>query len=81
MREQGWFKNAKGFIFGRTCMEEPYFDLEYTDVLKKALGDLNVPIVYDIDIGHIMPQWTIVNGSLGSITFDNGKCTLIQQFK
>lgn len=80
MREQGWFKNAKGFIFGRTHMEEAYFDFEYTDALKKALGDLNVPIVYDIDIGHTMPQWTIVNGSLGKIKFENGKCTLVQQF-
>lgn len=80
MREQGWFKNAKGFIFGRTHMEEAYFDFDYTDVLQKALGDLNVPIVYNIDIGHTMPQWPIVNGSLGTIIFDNDKCTLLQQF-
>ncbi|MBE5822323.1 MAG: LD-carboxypeptidase [Clostridiales bacterium] len=81
MREQGWFKNTKGFIFGRTHMEDAYFDFEYVDAIEKAIGDLNVPIIYDIDIGHTMPQWTIVNGSLGTITFDNGKCKLLQKFK
>lgn len=81
MKEKGWFKNVKGFIFGRTYMDSSYFDFEYIDALKKALGELNVPIVYDIDIGHTMPQWTIVNGSLGKIIFDNGKCILNQQFK
>ena len=81
MKQQGWFKNCKGFIFGRTHMEEPFYDFEYIDVLEKALSDLNVPIVYDIDIGHTMPQWTIINGSLGRVKFDNGKCELLQQFK
>lgn len=80
MKQQGWFKNCKGFIFGRTYMNEPYFDFEYTDVLINGVGDLNVPIVYDIDIGHTMPQWTIVNGSLGTIRFENEKCKILQQF-
>lgn len=80
MREQGWFKYVKGFIIGRTYSAQNVEDFTYFDALNKALGNLNVPVVYDLDIGHQLPQWTLVNGSLATVNFKDGKCVLKQEY-
>lgn len=78
MKNAGWFCNVKGFLFGRTIndISNPNFSYEYA--LKKALGDLGVRIVYDVDIGHVPPQFTIINGSSAKFEYSNGKGKLIQ---
>lgn len=45
------------------------------------LADLNVPVIYGADIGHIPPQMQIVNGSIGKVEFTNGKATVWQSLK
>lgn len=80
MKQQGWFKYTKGFLIGRTYSGQNVVDFSYEDALKKGIGDLNVPVLYDLDIGHQLPQWSIVNGSLGKVNFKKGKCTLIQKY-
>ena len=79
MKQAGWFDNAKGFLIGRTPVEKEYFDFNYTDSLRKAFDDLNVPVFYDLDIGHLPPQWTMVNGSLGEFEYFDGKGKLVQK--
>ncbi len=80
MKQAGWFKNVKGFIFGRSLNCAEYGDFYYIDAIEKALLELNVPIIYDLDIGHLPPRWTIINGSLGKIEYENGNCKLTQKF-
>jgi muramoyltetrapeptide carboxypeptidase LdcA involved in peptidoglycan recycling len=78
MKELGWFKNANGFLIGRTsAVKIDYFSFE--DALKRALGDLEVPIIYDVDIGHVSPQFIIINGSYAKFEYKDSKGTLIQQ--
>lgn len=79
MKNNGWFENVKGFIFGRTASKEPLEDFTYEDLLHKICDDFNVPVIYDIDIGHVAPQWTIINGAYGEFEYNNGKGTLIQK--
>jgi muramoyltetrapeptide carboxypeptidase LdcA involved in peptidoglycan recycling len=40
---------------------------------------LNIPIIYDVDIGHIPPQIQIVNGALGKVEFADGKAVIMQE--
>ncbi len=63
MKQAGWFKNVNAFLIGRTLSKESYEDYTYEDALKDALLELNVPIIYDIDLGHIPPQMTYINGA------------------
>lgn len=80
MKELGYFKNIKGFLFGRSFMQRndnPYFT--FYDAVERALGDLRVPIVYNVDIGHIPPQMMLVNGSLATFEYNEGKGTLTQE--
>lgn len=66
MRELGYFNNANGFLIGRTFVKDnDYFT--FKEAIKRALFDLNVPVIYDVDIGHVPPQFIIINGSLRNI--------------
>lgn len=79
MKQAGWFNNANGFLIGRTAVAREMFDFNYLDSLHKCFDDMNVPVFYDVDIGHLPPQWIMVNGSMGEFIFDNGKGKLIQK--
>lgn len=79
MKQAGWFNNVKGFIFGRTKIEKKYKDLTYEDVLHNVLDDLNVPIIYDVDFGHVAPQWTMINGSYATFEYKNHKGKITQK--
>lgn len=79
MREAGWFDNVNAFLIGRTFAGQSVLDFDYLDAINKALYDIGVPIIYDVDIGHVPPQLTIINGSYGKIQYDNGKMKLIQK--
>ena len=78
LRELGWFKYAKGFVFGRPLFyNNVNFDGKelptYEDVVKERLGDLNVPIILDADVGHKGPQMVMINGALAKVeAFEDG---------
>lgn len=73
MREAGWFENANGFLFGRTVSKDEIGGFTYEDALHSALDSLDVPVIYDIDVGHTQLQWTMINGALAEFEYDNGK--------
>lgn len=80
MKYAGWFENCAGILFGRSeanhtvgsyTIEKLYSDLE------KELG---VPIIYDIDCGHMPPQITFVNGAWAEIDYADGAGRITQKF-
>lgn len=73
LREAGWFEHAKGFIFGRPAMYNSYVDVTYEEVVKSVLGQYNIPIILDADIGHKLPQIAMINGAIVNITSKDGK--------
>ena len=78
MRQMGWFDNATGFVFGRPLFyKNESFDgtplPSYEEVVLERLGDLNVPIILDADIGHKGPQMVMINGALARVeAFEDG---------
>ena len=74
----GWFDNAAGFVFGRPLFyKNESFDgtplPSYEEVVLERLGDLNVPIILDADIGHKGPQMVMINGALARVeAFEDG---------
>lgn len=81
MKNAGFFFNANGFLFGRTINNISNPDFTYEYALKKVLGDLNVNVIYDVDIGHVPPQFTIVNGSYAKFEYFDNKGRLTQILK
>ncbi|MNP60333.1 LD-carboxypeptidase [compost metagenome] len=80
MRQAGWFAGVKGFLFGRPAGYSDTGDFNFTDALSSVLGDLNVPVLYDVDLGHIPPQITFVNGALGHVDVQDGRAALEMSF-
>lgn len=80
MREAGWFENVNAFLIGRTYSKEEVGGYTYLDAIQDALSPLNVPIIYDIDIGHVPPQITLINGAYGEFEYSKGKGKLTQKY-
>ena len=81
LRDNGYFKYVKGFIFGRSLTEKSYFGISFRGTVLGILEDLNVPIVINADIGHVAPRLTIINGALGLIEVSSCKAIINFEFK
>jgi muramoyltetrapeptide carboxypeptidase len=81
MKLAGWFKNCSGILFGRSATNIPVNDYTLNDVYKELADELQIPIVYDIDCGHVPPQLTLINGAFAEVKVTNGQGTVLQHFK
>lgn len=72
-RDNGWFKYTKGIIFGRNMIEDSCYDISFKEALLHSLGELNIPIIINADIGHVPPRITIINGAITKISSAKGK--------
>jgi muramoyltetrapeptide carboxypeptidase LdcA involved in peptidoglycan recycling len=77
LRLAGWFDCANAVLVGRSA-GPPSGHFSQHDALVHALGDLSVPVLYDVDLGHIPPQLAILNGALGTVELTPATATLIQ---
>jgi muramoyltetrapeptide carboxypeptidase LdcA involved in peptidoglycan recycling len=73
LKEAGWFENAAGFVFGRPAMYHTGIDTTYEEAVLSVLGDYNLPIILETDIGHKPPQFTMINGAIANIRSFGGK--------
>lgn len=81
LRLQGWFSGINGIMIGRSAGPNADSDNQqnYLDALQSALGDINIPVLYDVDIGHIPPQMTLVNGAMATVTFSDSGGSVVQE--
>lgn len=77
----GWFDNCSGIMFGRSSANETVENYEIQDVYNDLKQELNIPIIYDIDCGHVPPQVTLINGVYAEVEVQNGKGKIVQWFK
>ncbi len=64
MKHAGWFKYAKGFLIGRPMhFGEEMMGADMYNAVTAVIGDLGVPIVMDLDIGHLPPQMPVISGA------------------
>jgi muramoyltetrapeptide carboxypeptidase LdcA involved in peptidoglycan recycling len=67
----GWFEAANAILVGRTGGEQ-LREFTQRDALLDALGTLAIPVIYDMDIGHLPPQMMLVNGARATMHFGPG---------
>lgn len=72
----GWFEHAKGIVFGRPMFYNSFSEIPYSEAVLTRLSDLNIPIILDADIGHKGPQFSIINGAIGTFVCENGAGSL-----
>lgn len=64
MEEAGWFRYVKGFLIGRPlCYGQELMGLDAREAILKVVGEKQVPVILDADIGHLSPMMPLVVGS------------------
>ncbi len=73
LKEAGWFKYVKGFIFGRPLhYKEKMFNQDHYRSIRNVINKLKVPYVIDADLGHLSPTMPIVTGAKANVRTENG---------
>lgn len=68
MEQAGWFKYVKGFLFGRALNGEPMMGLDAYQAVLAVAAKYQVPVIMDLDIGHVSPSMPLVVGSMTTVT-------------
>lgn len=80
MEEAGWLKHVKGFLIGRPCcIGQEMMGLDAYQAVLEVAGRKNVPVIMDVDIGHLPPMMPIVVGSMGEVTVKGNALSLEMQ--
>jgi muramoyltetrapeptide carboxypeptidase LdcA involved in peptidoglycan recycling len=69
MRLAGWFDDARAVLVGRTTAPDAD-GFTQLDAVRSVLGDLGLPVVLDVDCGHVPPHLALVNGALAELEVD-----------
>ncbi len=73
LKEAGWFTFTKGFLMGRhLCGDNEVFGVNKINAALDILSSFNVPILMDIDLGHIPPSMPIKVGAKATVSFIEG---------
>lgn len=80
LKRHRWFDQLAGLLVGRSTgpVPESPASLSFTEALAGALRDLHCPVLYDVDIGHQPPQFTLINGAIGHVEFRAGRGAITQ---
>lgn len=75
MDHAGWFKHCSGFLIGRPLsgMDVEEFGIDHYQAAYEMLRKYNVPVVMDVDIGHLSPMIPVICGSMGRVVSDGLK--------
>ena len=75
MRLANVFDGARAVLVGR-CVgcdvddDHIYGDVKLLDVLRERLGDLGIPVLAEVPVGHMDEQWTLPIGSQATLNTD-----------
>ena len=74
MSHAGWFSHVKGFLIGRPlCHGQELLGLDQYRAVTDLLQEYDVPVLMDLDIGHIAPMMPLICGSHVDVRLDGQK--------
>lgn len=77
LKEAGWFKNVKGFMLGRPMLfDDESFGLTHIAAAESILGELEVPILHDVDLGHLPPMMPLIAGAMADVEAGEGRLSI-----
>jgi len=68
LEETGWFQHVRGFLIGRPLNGGAMMGLDACDAVLEVAGRKGVPVIMDVDLGHLPPMMPLIVGSLADIT-------------
>ena len=80
LRLAGWFDHATAVLVGRTnAPDNP--KLTQREAVLDALAPLDLPVIFDLEIGHVPPHLPLVNGALATVTVNAETRQIVQEFR
>jgi muramoyltetrapeptide carboxypeptidase LdcA involved in peptidoglycan recycling len=68
MKQAGWFDFATGFLIGRPgCFGQEVMGLDQYNAVVDILGSFGVPIIMDLDLGHLPPTVPLLSGGFARV--------------
>lgn len=80
LRLAGWFDDARAVLVGRTSAPD-HPRMTQREAVLDALGPLDLPLVLDVEIGHVPPHLPLVNGALATVTVDGDRHEIVQELR
>ena len=62
IKNTGLFKNLKGIIVGQFTGVDPRDDMTLDDMITNHFGNLGIPIMFGVDVGHGEPNYPLYLG-------------------
>ncbi len=82
MKHAGWFSHVKGFLIGRPlCHGTDMFGIDQYRAVTDLLSEYHVPIVMDVDIGHLPPMMPIICGCTANVSVDGNEIQIEYTFE
>ena len=69
LQHAGWFEHVKGFLVGRPYAgQEDIMGLNHIHAVTDILSEYHVPILLDVDLGHLPPMIPVISGSYATVS-------------
>ncbi len=82
MKQAGWFEYLKGFLIGRPlCFGEEAFGIDQYRAVTDLLSEYSVPVIMDLDIGHLAPMMPMICGSTAKVRVKGNDVTIQYTFQ
>ena len=60
----------KGFLIGRPLAgAQELFGLDHIHAVTDLLAEYQVPVLLDVDLGHVPPMMPVIVGSMAQVTY------------
>ncbi len=81
MRYAGWIdpETTRAILIGRTLFETVESEMSYEEAISRAFPD--IPVISEMDIGHGAPHFTMVNGAILDLHWEDRKAELHFRFE
>lgn len=77
MEQAGWFEHVKGFLIGRPyCFGQEMMGLDAYQAVLEVAGKRKVPVLMDLDLGHLAPMMPLIVGSVGEVTYQDNEVSV-----
>lgn len=82
MKNAGWFSHVKGFLIGRPMLYgQEMFGCDQYRAVVDLVKEYQVPIVMDLDIGHLAPMMPMVSGAYAKVSVKGNDITIAYEYK
>ena len=81
MQHAGWFEHVRGFLIGRPyCHGQVLMNLDQYRAVTDLLAGYHVPVIMDLDIGHVPPMIPVVSGAMAKVQAGAGGYSISYSF-